>query len=216
MDWARVRRGSARVLVWLVLFASACPKVSPLAFAQDTTGIFRLHGRYARAHACPVVFRGELYVLTNAHVTALWNRWDLYPYRYSNGAGEEGVIDPLRVDRASDLAVVKPSSMPTHWYRVAEQAPKVGDKVRLIGFDTRNHKTAYAEKVFDTTVARVVAGHLILSDAGTRGSSGSCVLNERGEVVAVNARGEPMENGREVGGVVGVWGEWLDRLREDK
>jgi S1-C subfamily serine protease len=180
-----------------------------LAWMQgpDTRAILRLQGRAGGAHGCPVAVGDEQIVLTNAHVA---DRSGWTPYRFSNLYGEEGILTPSGVNQAADIAVMKASKTLAHYYRVASGPPAVGERVRYIGYNQSSRKTAYSERTFDHVVVRVFAGHLILDKPGKPGSSGSCVLNQAGEVVAINAWGQEMESGDLVGGVVGVWGEWLE------
>lgn len=175
----------------------------------DMTGILRLVGRFGAAHACPV---GEL-ILTNGHVTDLrpFDRdVSLMPYRYSDGAGHSGILAPVSTERCADLGLmaVRPG-FTVKPYPVASEAPKVGERVWYQGFDFASRGKAYAERVVAAKVLRIVAGHLILDEVGDFGSSGSCVLNVRGQVVGINAFGHKVRSGEEVEGVVGIWGEWL-------
>jgi hypothetical protein len=187
-----------------------------LLAAPDTTGIMRLVGRASIAHACPIGVEGRVVVVTSAHVIQLDRYEPLIPYRYSDGADGEGIVFPVYVDLASDLAVMRPLRMPTRWYPAAASPPKPGDRVRFLGYDRDTRKSAYLPREFDRSVVRVVAGHLILDTPGEAGSSGSCVLNQAGEVVAVNARGEQTKAGEPIGSVVGVWGRWLTELLADE
>jgi S1-C subfamily serine protease len=43
--------------------------------------------------------------------------------------------------------------------------------------------------------------------SGKPGSSGSCVVNEWGEVVAINMGGYSTDDGDEAGLAIGVWGD---------
>jgi S1-C subfamily serine protease len=179
----------------------------------DTSGILRLGGRFTFAHACPI----EDLVLTSGHVVdarPFEPEVPLLPYRYSDGAGNAGVVAPLSTERCSDLAVmaVRPGQVVRPYLRASE-APQIGERVWYIGYDWSGKGKAFAEKVIDAKVIRIVAGHLILDEAGEVGSSGSCVLNQAGEVVAINSFGRQVGVGEEVEGVVGVWGPWLGSCR---
>lgn len=195
--------------------ASACPCLTRIEGGRpDTSGILRLMGRFGAAHACPLA--ADL-ILTNGHVVDP-RPFDpdvpTLPYRYSDGAGNAGVVAPVSTERCADLAVmaVRPGGTVKPYPR-ASVAPEPGDHVWFIGYDWSSKNKAFAEKVIDAKVLRVVAGHLILDEAGDPGSSGSCVLNAKGEVVAINSFGKQVGVGEEVEGVVGVWGDWLESCR---
>lgn len=213
---SRREEAHLRLAVLLSAFlASACSACATAARTIVTTveppapelkGVLRLMGRHAQAHACPVT--PDL-ALTSAHVLDL-RPFDpssgLYPYIWSDGEGRTGVAVPRQVARYMDLGGLRPEGK--GWeitYPVASRAPQPGDRVWLVGYDFRSRRDAYAPRVLSTTVLRVVAGHLVLSDAGWPGSSGSCVLNALGEAVAVNAGATELGDGRRVGMAVGVW-----------
>lgn len=179
----------------------------------DTSGILRFVGRFNLAHGCPV---GDV-VLTAAHVIdprPFEPDVPLLPYRYSDGAGNAGVVAPVSTERCADLGVmaVRPGSVVRPYPRAAAE-PRPGDRVWYVGYDWSGKKRAFAEKVYHAEVIRVVAGHLVLDEAGDVGSSGSCVLNQAGEVVAINTWGRQVGMGDEVEGVVGIWGDWLGSCR---
>ena len=174
--------------------------------APDMTGILQLIGKHSAAHGCPVAPR---IALTNAHVIDL-RPFDpevpLTHYTYSDGDGHTGRIIPLGVERGRDLGMVEPEGEDfQHVFSLAGEPPAIGEKVWFLAYDYRSTKAAYAPRIMEVTVQRIVANHLILSRGGSDGSSGSCVLNAAGEVVAINAwRSELGMNS--VGVAVGVWG----------
>ena len=62
------------------------------------------------------------------------------------------------------------------------------------------------EDVIEAKVVRIVALHVLFVPSGQPGSSGSCVVNEAGEVVAINEGGYTADDGGDAGLAVGVWG----------
>jgi hypothetical protein len=198
-----------RVLV-LALLASGCalnPRpTAPSTSTPDLTGVMKLFGRFSSAHACPV---GERMAVTNAHVSDLrpFDRdFPLYPFRWSDDSGHSGVVDSTLVERSSDLAILVPVDEETfpRYYKVAQTAPAVGDRVWFLGYSWKTAKEAYSTRVITGTILRIVADHIVISEAGEPGSSGSCVLNANGEVVAINAW--RTEIGTDAVGIaVGVW-----------
>lgn len=201
-----------RVLAVLAAVLLAAPAS---AGEPDFSGMLRLVGRFAWAHACPV---GPRVALTNAHVTDLqpfMAHVPLYPFDYSDGLGNEGIVAPPPASTWADrdLGVLVPVEGEfARWYPIATEPPKPGEKLYFLGFDFRKGGDAFKERAFEAVVLRRVAGHVVLTKAGSKGSSGSCALNSRSEVVGINAWGPTMENGEEVAVVVGLWGAWRERV----
>lgn len=175
-----------------------------LAAAPDLGGVLALIGKTSMAQACPVA-PDKAY--TNAHVAV-----DA-PFIWSSG-GHQGLLGAPTttiLDKFRDLAVVAPyRSVFPRWYAISQAQPQVGDRVFFVGFDFRKKGDAFAPRVFEAKVIRLVNGHLIYSPSGVPGTSGSCVLNERGEVVAINAGGRETEDKAQIGVAVGVWGALLE------
>jgi hypothetical protein len=184
----------------------AAKLILPEPKAPDMTGILRLQGRFASAHACPI---GPELALTSAHVGDM-RPFDkdvaLLPFRWSDGDGHGGVLDPVAVSMAEDLAAYKPrEGQFARYYAVASAPPEPGTRLWLLGFDWRNGRDAFAPRVLEATVVRVVAGTVVLNKTAWRGASGSCVLNAEGEVVGIVRSLHEMENGQAVTAAVGVW-----------
>lgn len=197
---------SSVLLPVLLLFGGGSKPDEVAPFAN----VLHVMGLSGMAHACPVA---EGKALTNAHViqrsTPLGEEI-VDGMNYSTDNGDDGSVVPFSISSFRDLAVV--SGPFKAFYKIAEKIPLPGDKVRFIGYDLRNKKDAFATRVFETEVVRVVAGRLIMKDAGVLGSSGSCVLNEAGEVVAINGFGMPVGVGDEVGGAYLVVASWKPEL----
>jgi len=204
-------------------------KINSVAPAPDTSRMIRVVGRWSTASACPI---GPRLALTAAHVV------DPRPFDnnvgYSPMAFQQGdVIGTFNVatipkptpknpdaveylvSRSRDLAYVNSNVALKGWYPRAEKAPAPGEYVYFYGLDWRSKSAAFAERVFRAKVIRSVAGILVYEPAGEPGTSGSCVLNEKAEVVAVNTGGVYVGNSRSLGGLllpgdevgigVGVW-----------
>lgn len=203
-------RSPGERLALIVLAAIACWCGSapgswaapPPAVQKLTEGSLRLVGRFGAGHACPIEPR---VALTNGHMVDP-RPFDvsvaLVPLAWSDGTGASGFLAPLRgpegrvlegaVERARDLARVEPlaaGDVFPHPLRLAQLAPVAGDRVWLLGFDWGSSKSAMADDVIEARVTRVVALHVMFRPAGKPGSSGSCVVNEAGEVVAINEGG---------------------------
>ena len=194
--------------------ATGHPKLaSGSVVAGNLEGVVSLMGERSMAQACPIA--PDL-ALTNGHVVKDQSWLDgsvsIAPYIWE-GSGQTGIVGApgtTRWDTFRDLAYVTPykGTFP-RWYQIAKDAPKPGDHLRFIGWDFRKRRDAFAPRTFDATVIRVRNGHVIFYPPGVPGTSGSCVLNDRGEVVAVQAFGQPLEDKTTVDGAVGVWGDLL-------
>jgi trypsin-like peptidase len=209
------------VLATLSLWCASSPaswagQPSPAEVAL-LRGSLRLVGRFASGHACPVEPR---MALTNGHVVDMRPFDDSvrpFPYAWSDGTGASGFLVPAELERGRDLARVQPLNARDvfpHPFRVAAEAPKPGDRVWLLDYDWRNRKSAMADDVIEARVTRVVALHVMFIPSGLPGSSGSCLLNDAGEVVAINEGGYDTDAHEVAGLAVGVWGG-LHRMPED-
>jgi hypothetical protein len=178
-----------------------------LAVAPDLTGVVQLFGRFSMAHACPIAADRAL---TAAHVPDLrpFDGTPLYPFRWQQGEAD-GITIGGSVSLATDLADLQPSRPFSKWYPLATTAPTVGAHLWIRGYDFRKAKNAFGPRDWEVEVLRVVAGHVVFKPTVDFGTSGSCILNEDGEVVGVIAKGVSMHNDEEVGVGVGVWGGWL-------
>jgi len=201
------------VLATAAMYAGSCPASwagQPAAVESLTRASLRLIGRFSAAHACVL---GPRLALTNAHVLdprPFEADVPLTPYAWSDGEGNSGFLVPVSTERARDLGTVQPlreSDVFPHYLPVASKAPKPGDRVYLLGFDWSNRKSAMGDDVIVAKVIRVVALHVIFSPSGQPGSSGSCVVNEAGEVVAINEGGYETDDKEEAGLAVGVWSD---------
>lgn len=180
--------------------------------------VLRLIGRHASAHACPISPR---LALTSAHVVDL-RPFDsgigLFPYGWSDGFGFFGWVTPLSVESARDLARIEPLSGDNfpHPIPVAKVVPMPGDRVWFLGYRFDNPKNVMAEERVEARVTRIVASHVFYVPAGHPGSSGSCVLNDAGEVVGIVEGGFTTEEHEEGGFAVGVWGELIEPPMKEK
>jgi len=175
----------------------------------DSSATLRLIGRFTAAQACPV---GPTEALTSAHVPDV-RPFDpqvpLYPYRYSTAdLAQSGIVRPRFVHAAADLGHVSPAGAPfERYYEVAAAAPKPGGKVTFWGYDFRSSGKAFAERRYEAKILRIVAGTIALSKEPDAGTSGSCVFDADGKVIAVISWSLA-----EAGVAVGVWFPWLSEV----
>src|SRR5512140_1445732 len=97
-------------LVSCLLLAS-CGAIRPMTTPTpepvdpQMTGVLRVIGRFAIAHACPLA---PTVALTNAHVVDLRPfdaAWPYYPMPASDGEGHDGIVVADKADQFRDLAV---------------------------------------------------------------------------------------------------------------
>lgn len=203
------------LLVILAAVAMFCGS-APGSWAAQPQGqqsldyVLRLVGRYSAAHACPVEPR---LALTSGHVVDLrpFERGvPLMPYGWSDGLTGSGWLMPIEVEAARDLGRMEPlgkdDTFP-HVLPVAPVPPSPGARVWLLGYRFDNPKNVMSEERVESHVTRIVANHVFYAPAGHPGSSGSCVLNDAGEVVGIVEGGFPTDDKSAEGGfAVGVWG----------
>ena len=165
-------------------------------------------GRAAIAHACPI---GPNEALTAAHVVdprPYDKEVPLQPARWS-AKDVFGLLVPSWRLSDSDVAQgVSERPFPL-WYEAAKEAPKVGDYLWLVNYSWDGKSKAFSEVPLKVKVTRVLAGHVVYEPSGDPGSSGSCVLNASGELVAINSAGMTVGFHEEVGIGVAVWGGWF-------
>ncbi len=133
----------------------------------------------------------------------------LSPYAWSDGTGASGFLVPYELETSRDLARVRPlreGDVFANPLTVAHEAPKAGDRVYFLGYSWKNRKDAMADDVIEARVTRVIALHVLFTPSGKPGSSGSCVVNEWGEVVGINEGGYETDDKEQAGLAVGVWG----------
>jgi hypothetical protein len=203
-------RSLSERLLFIVLATGAMYLGScPASWAADTANILRLMGENSAGHACPI---SATEALTNKHIAVRGYEWIKYQWSAGNASG---VVKTVQVDDSRDLAKVEAIGQAfPGWYVIAKQSPKAGDRVVILGYSWRSKKSAMADDRIEAKVTRVVANHVVFHPSGLGGSSGSCVLNELGEVVAINEGSFPTEDRELAGLAVGVWGE-LHRIPEN-
>jgi hypothetical protein len=165
----------------------------------------------ADAHVCPI---NEFQAFTARHVAYDHNIFtDVItprPMIFKTAEGKPGTILAEFYDMRRDLAMVATYGGEfSGWYPIAETVPEAGDRIWLQGY---NVKDGMLTERFETVVLSPdIAGQLRFSGSPMGGSSGSCVLNEDNELVAVNTSYYPYRDGLDMGFIgsgVLVAGEW--------
>lgn len=172
---------------------------------QRLGGVIRLQGRFASGHGCPIT---EERALTNAHMvdyrppTAIQNEESTLPinpipYRFESLDGQSiGVTKTAAISFQEDLAII--SGRFERFYSLAAECPKVGDKLLNLAYSNGSEKGTILPRPVESKVLASVAGKVEYDNSGSFGSSGSCVLNEKDEVVAINSQVLIFENGDKV------------------
>lgn len=159
------------------------------ASRPDVSKIVRLSGRFALGSGCPV---GPRTILTAAHVVDVrpFDRGVSLLMTYFAQGAVVGKATPNSAYSTRDVAILT-TEVDIEFYPIAVGAPQAGEALYLTGYDWRDVKRAFAERTWEVKALRVVAGSLLIYDpAGEPGTSGSCVLNSQGEVVAINVGGK--------------------------
>lgn len=197
---ARKRPIAAAATLFALLIAAPAP-----AGAADKPFIspaVRLIGSGFMAQGCPIAPRT---LLTARHVAAP-AKGGRASAIWQDAAGHVGTAWSDDYDLRRDLAVMQSDVDFERIVTRAAAAPAIGEKLTLFVYDTR---TALAARPVTVTVENVVAAHVIVTAKSRPGSSGGCVLNAKGELVAIIS-GKIEIDGSSFGLTVGVWGPWAD------
>lgn len=208
MQVRKLRRwiGIISVLTGSLVMGSPIFCASP---QPDTSGAVQLLGRFSSGHACPIAPQRAL---TASHVIDIkpFDLVGLMTFRWQQGETIGRTIGASIVDNA-DLGEIRPNKDFPKFYPIATTAPIDREHLWIQGFDFRKGKSAFASRVWEVEVLRTTAGHVVFSPTVDHGTSGSCVLNAKGEVVGIVSWGVTLGNNDEVGVAVGVWGELLPK-----
>lgn len=134
-------------------------------------------GTVTGAQICPI---SPTVALTARHVAIR----GIFTWGYpSSRLGGTVVMSWLDKRRDVGALIIAQGPAFDRWFKLATQTPSVGDKVFIQGFDTDDDfRTVWIA----VQVVYIYAGQLAYDGTSGPGSSGSCVLNRAGEVVAIN------------------------------
>jgi hypothetical protein len=180
----------------------------------DTSRVVPVIGIDGMSHACPVAPHS---MLTNLHVVYNKDLRDTTLMSFSQ-FGRAGILMPYRTSNFADIASVVGTFDVTP-YPIAAQPPLPGDRIWWVGYDWKSQGDAFAPAINTALVTRIVAGHVVADTPPVEGSSGSCLLNARGEVVGIVAWRVPIDGGARVLVGPGIWTgaltlELLDQSQE--
>jgi hypothetical protein len=164
----------------------------------DGGRVIQTWGRGGMGHACPV---SPTEAYTADHIAILHRDSDptsgqALPITWGDRYGNSGTFVWVWSDLRRDLSFVRvmpETSLFSGWFSIADKTPRPGDHVIIVGYD---FEKGMVDKPLKVHVTLVQAGHIAYDDTPGPGSSGSCILNELGEVVGINVA---MVNGNGIG-----------------
>ncbi len=174
----------------------------------NTKAAMYLIGRTGIGHACPV----DGFVYSVAHVTqpfykqSGWVARQPIAFAWSDELGNYGIVASKlnAIDR--DLSIMNLLRGVPSYYTHAPIGPAPGDKVYWRQY---SYTDIFAPEEKSATVTRTVAGYIFFDSPPMPGASGSCLFNERNEVVGVvclTIRGQ----GDSAGAAVSLSGHWFN------
>ena len=228
MRKSRVANVFFLIVIGALLSACACfqpceaaPKLTPVEDAASKY-IVAVGGKKSFGHACPI---SKTEALTAEHVSTI-TRFNgtqvIFPLIWSDTEGGHGTVMEFMSDSRRDLSYVRVDEGEfARFFTVAKSEPMVGSHVLIVGFD---FKKGIIPRLVWARVLNITAGVLTYDDTPGPGSSGSCVLNEQGEVVAINIGQFNIDNySKPVGLGHLITGEWAafpkkyqERASDDK
>lgn len=122
-------------------------------------------------------------LVTNRHVIA-----GATTLQVSTFDGQDLLVDTAGAGLVADIAIVDTSSALPAAVTLAENNPEVGDEVEIVGYPGGGRLTTTSGRVvsYEADPLNSNAGEVIATDApAQRGSSGSPLYNQNGEVVGV-------------------------------
>lgn len=205
--------GFSLALLTLTTLASNSSKEESF---DPTAFVVGVSGKGGLGHACPI---SPTLALTAGHVvykeinTSLGIEEKVIFVVWESKDGEHGRLSPRGTWSNRDLAMVVTDIPFPGFYVPSPNRPKVGDAVYLVGYD---HKRRLERRVVRAKITSLYAGLIIYDDTPGPGSSGSCVVNEAGQLLGVNFAGGEDEHGRRTGIATSVYGTWLGTVIEQE
>jgi len=150
-------------------------------------------------HACPV----NGMVLTATHVMTSEDGSRFVGVAWSDGFGGEGFARVLRSHNNLDiteLEIVGIAGDGVHY--LPSGSAKAGEKVFWFEYDFRTRANALRAHRRFAKILRIVAQHYVLDEMPVGGASGTCLINERGEVVGLVVAAWPTDDKLGVGSAV--------------
>jgi hypothetical protein len=127
-------------------------------------------------HGCPV---GSV-IYTARHVVEDAKR-GFFHTTWSDAAGHSGKANLARYSNFADIAILVPSGIQPRYIETGEPT----DTLYFWEYDYTPGKLAMRDVRRKAKYTRTVAGHIVFDGRALPGSSGSCLLNDRGEAVGI-------------------------------
>lgn len=144
--------------------------------------VMSLIGRYGLGHACPV---GGV-ILTAAHVAMDDDGGAERPKFFAYGMGnQKGYLSTAWAAQSRDIALLKVDAGDDPvMNRLSKSPPEVGSEARWQEY-VMSGDVLSLRKRKGKIVADPIAGHFTFDPSPVPGASGSCVFNERNEVIGI-------------------------------
>ncbi len=163
-------------------------------------------GADSLAHGCPITTPTGDYVLSSRHVVMNEKKDRLMGARWGEQGGASGELFPIAISDRADIGMFGfvDEKRPSVMHHLSESAPGEGEVLWMFGYNW----ATFSEKPLALATVRVLAGHIVGNNSAGPGSSGSCLLDERGDVVGVNSWQVSGEGGENLSLGPAVFGPW--------
>ncbi len=165
----------------------------------------------AFAHVCPTAPKEAFTACHTVTFSESSPEFALVPLYWKGGT-----LGATQWNRTLDVARVEPmegSDFP-YYFPISPVDPKIGDKVRITGF---NYDRGMANRNMEVKIINILAGRILVFDGSpAEGSSGSCVFNAEGEVVAINHGYLKKSEDEKIGLATRLTPELLEKLRKSE
>lgn len=94
-------------------------------------------------------------------------------------------IKMLKVDKENDLLLFRTEHTFKHWLKLADELPKIGEEVFIIGHGWNNRDKKMLQLLTFGKISKRENGNIWIDAKVIPGFSGGPVINKRGEVVAM-------------------------------
>lgn len=205
-----LRAASSLVLIAATLSGCALAQAGamsaqPARAPEITSGVLQLISARALGHGCPVT---ETLLLTARHMATaqrLSGPPEPVDVTWSDADGYSGSAVTVAIDARRDLALMRADRAFRRWYPPAATAPEIGETVVIVGYDYRDR---LHRQIVRAEIVNLIATHLVLSQPGQPGFSGSCVIDTAGRAVGIFVAAVGPDSARH-GLAVAIYGEWM-------